>query len=49
VRAALKQGPVAFIVLGAAHDLSARVVKAAGDRCEYIRVTPPRVQELLEK
>jgi hypothetical protein len=49
VKAALKQGPVAVLILGAAHDLSGSVRRIAHGRCEYIRVTPSRVKELLEK
>ena len=38
---ALKAGPVAVIVCGGGHDLTAAVRQAAGEGCEYIRVAGP--------
>lgn len=38
VRAALKQGPFALVVLGGAHDLSESLRNVPGGGCEYIRV-----------
>src|SRR5262249_46736640 len=44
VRAALDSGPVAVIVLGGGHDLSAAVRRAGGD-IEYVRVTVKRYRD----
>jgi hypothetical protein len=44
VRAALASGPVAVIVLGASHDLSAAVTKLGGGTTEYIQVTTSAVE-----
>jgi hypothetical protein len=44
VRAALASGPVAVIVLGASHDLSAAVAKLGGGMTEYIAVTTNAVE-----
>jgi hypothetical protein len=49
VRRALRSGPVAFIVLGGAHDLSGSIRRAAGGRCEYLRVTTSWAKHLLEE
>jgi hypothetical protein len=35
VREVMKAGPVAVIILGGAHDLSASVRRLAGENCEY--------------
>jgi hypothetical protein len=35
----LRHGPVAVIVLGGSHDLSAQVRRLGGGRCDYLRVT----------
>jgi len=43
VKAVLMEGPVAVIVLGGAHDLSASVRRFGGN-CEYLRVTTKRVR-----
>jgi hypothetical protein len=48
VRAALKAGPVAVLVLGGAHDLSGAVRRLAGGDCEYLRVTTARYAEFVE-
>jgi hypothetical protein len=45
VNAAIAGGPLAVIVLGGAHDLSASVRRVAAGRCEYIRVTTGRFRE----
>jgi len=47
VKAALREGPVAVIVLGGAHDLTASVGRLGG-RCEYLRVTTRRFREMAE-
>lgn len=44
VRNMLKFGPVSFIVMGGAHDLSDNVP----DDCEYIRIETKRYSELME-
>jgi hypothetical protein len=46
VRAALKDGPVAMIVLGGSHDLSGSVRRLGGGQCEYLRITTKKYQEL---
>jgi hypothetical protein len=43
VRAAMKEGGTALVILGGRHDLSESVRRAGG--CEYIRVTTRRFQE----
>ncbi len=48
VRAALKSGPVAVIVLGGSHELS-ESVRAASGQCEYLRVTTRRYREVAEE
>jgi|GEM_PF-1343031 len=45
VKTAMKEGPVAAIVLGGAHDLSASIQRRGGD-CEYLRVTTKRFREM---
>lgn len=47
VKAVLKQGTVAVIVLGGAHDLTESVRRSAED-CEYLRVTTKRYSEVRE-
>jgi hypothetical protein len=42
VRRALARGPVAVLVLGGAHDLSASVRRVGGGATEYVRLTPKR-------
>jgi hypothetical protein len=48
VRAALKVGSVALLVLGGAHDLSGSVRRLAGGDCEYLRVSTQRYAEFAE-
>lgn len=48
VKAVMKEGPVAVIVLGGAHDLSSSVQRLGGGNCEYLRVTPKRFREIGE-
>ena len=48
VRAMMKEGPVAVIILGGAHDLSGGIQRHSGDRCEYLRVTTKRFKEISE-
>jgi hypothetical protein len=38
VETTLRGGPIAFFVLGGAHDLSEQVRRLGGGKCEYIRV-----------
>lgn len=45
VRRALAAGPVAVLVLGGAHDLSASVRRLGDGTTEYIRLTPKRYAE----
>lgn len=45
VRTVMKEGPVAVIVLGGAHDLSASARRLGGN-CEYLRVTTKRFREI---
>jgi hypothetical protein len=45
VRAALKDGTFALVILGGAHDLSESVRRHAGGLCEYLRVTTGGYQE----
>jgi len=47
VRLVMKEGPVAVIVLGGAHDLSASIRRAGGN-CEYLRVTTKRFREMCD-
>jgi hypothetical protein len=49
VRAALASGPVAVIVLGASHDLSAAVAKLGSGTTEYIQVTTRAVERFAGK
>jgi hypothetical protein len=44
VRAALASGPVAVIVLGASHDLSAAVAKLGSGSVEHVQVTTSAVE-----
>jgi hypothetical protein len=46
VKAALKSGRVALIVLGGSHDLSASVRELAPGACEYVRVTTREYREV---
>lgn len=48
VKAVLKQGPVAFIVLGGAHDLTESIQRLGGENCEYLRLTTKRFREFGE-
>jgi hypothetical protein len=43
--AALRHGPIAVIVLGGGHDLSAQVRRLGGGRCDSLRVTTARYRE----
>lgn len=43
---AFKQGPVAVVILGGAHDLTASASRFSGGSCEYIRITTRRFKEL---
>jgi hypothetical protein len=45
VRAALKDGPFALVLLGGAHDLTESVRRHAGGPCQYVRVTTERYRE----
>lgn len=47
VKSVLNEGPVAVIVLGGAHDLSASV-RRFGETCEYLRVTTKRYRDVGE-
>ena len=47
VKTVLKEGQVAVIVLGGAHDLTESVRRSAED-CEYLRVTTKRYREVGE-
>lgn len=47
VKAALRHGPFALIILGGAHDLSDSVKRLGDGRCQYIRVTTRRVKEFM--
>jgi hypothetical protein len=49
VGAALASGPVAVIVLGASHDLSADVAKLGGGTTEYVQVTTKTVARFAGK
>ncbi len=46
VNAVLKEGPVAVIVLGGAHDLRVSVQRLGGGNCECLRVTTKRYMEI---
>ncbi len=48
VRAATADGPLAVIVLGASHDLTASVYRVGGGGCEYIRVTTKQVRQFAD-
>jgi hypothetical protein len=48
VRAAMKEGLVAVIFLGGAHDLTASLQRLGYDKCEYLRVTTKRFKEIGE-
>lgn len=48
VRAVIKEGPVAVIILGGAHDLTASLRRLGYRRCEYLRVTTKRYKEMAE-
>ena len=47
VRAALKSGPVAVIVLGSSHDQSDSM-RAVSGQCAYLRVTTERSREVAQ-
>jgi hypothetical protein len=47
VKATMKEGPVAVIVLGGSHDLTASIQRFNGS-CEYLRVTTKRFKEIAE-
>jgi hypothetical protein len=47
VKAMMKEGPVAVIVLGGSHDLTASIKRFRGS-CEYLRVTTKRFKEIAE-
>jgi len=46
VKAVVKQGPVAVIILGGAHDLTASIKRVGGGPFEYLRVTTKRFREI---
>jgi hypothetical protein len=46
IRCLTKEGGVAVVILGGAHDLSESVQRIAGGKCEYIRVTSKRFREM---
>jgi hypothetical protein len=48
VRAVMKEGPVAVIVLGGSHDLTGSIQRIGGGKCEYLRVTTKRFKEIAE-
>ena len=48
VRAVMRHGPVAVIVLGGAHDLTRSIQRFGGGNCEYLRVTTKRFKEFAE-
>ena len=48
VKAVMKEGPVAVIVLGGSHDLSASVRRLGDGNCEYLRVATRRFKEISE-
>jgi hypothetical protein len=48
VSSVMKEGTVAMIVLGGAHDLSASV-RRASENCEYLRVTTRRYGEVVDE
>jgi hypothetical protein len=48
VRAVMKEGPVAVIVLGGSHDLTGSIIRLSGGKCEYLRVTTKRFREIGE-
>lgn len=48
VRAVMKEGPVAVIVLGGSHDLTGSIQRLGGGNCEYLRVTTKRFKEIAE-
>jgi hypothetical protein len=48
VKAALESGPVAVIVLGGSHDLSASVRALGRESCAYLRVTTKRYGDVAE-
>ncbi len=47
VKTTMKEGPVAVIVLGGSHDLTASIQRFSGN-CEYLRVTTKRFKEFAE-
>jgi len=48
VRAVMKAGPVAVIVLGGSHDLTGSIQRLGGGNCEYLRVTTKGFKEIAE-
>lgn len=48
VKAIMKEGPVAVIVLGGANDLTRSIQRLGGGNCEYLRVTTKRFREIAE-
>lgn len=48
VKAALKEGPVALIILGGSHDLTESVRRIDGGNCEYLRVTTKQYGEIVK-
>lgn len=48
VKAIMKEGPVAVIVLGGANDLTPSIQRLGGGNCEYLRVTTKRFREIAE-
>lgn len=48
VKAIMKEGPVAVIVLGGANDLTRSLQRLGGGNCEYLRVTTKRFREIGE-
>lgn len=48
VRAAMKEGPVAVIILGGSHDLTQSVQRLGKGNTEYLRVTTTRFKDIAE-
>ena len=46
VQLAMKEGPVAVIVLGGSHDLTGSIQRLGGGNCEYLRVTTKSYREI---
>lgn len=48
VRAAMREGPVAAIILGGSHDLTQSIQRLGKGHTEYLRVTTKRFKEIAE-